>query len=292
MYENNRCLPNACCGTDECASVPSAAAAERYEPQWLNDPSQPYIFHFNNYGIMPHWHENIELLRFHGSASVICDREEYDVDAESIAVFGFNALHASPRRSSVKHNCLIIDTDYLAKNGIDVSTLKFQCVIRDKRFFELFENIEREVRYARGGDTFGDAGVKAAILALAVELCRRYSHPVDTERTRGSSMVKRAIGYIKVHYSEPLSIDMLAERVNVSKYYFCREFHSETGYTVVKYINNLRCREAERLLCDTKFTISEAARMCGFENVSYFTRTYKSVIGKTPTETRMGRNGE
>ncbi|MBQ8552083.1 MAG: helix-turn-helix transcriptional regulator [Clostridia bacterium] len=290
MYENElsctACTEDNGCECAEPGANKSLSSVIRYEQHKLSDPSQPYLFHLGNCGIMPHWHENIEILYFHGDASVICDRKEYAVCEHDIAVFGFNALHASPINGDTKHDCLIIDTDFLARNGIDVSTLRFQCVIRDESFAALFKNVEREVKLARDGDAFGDAAVKAAILTLAVELCRAYSGREDNERVRGS-VIKRAIGYIKSHYDEPLTVDRLAENVNVSKYYFCREFHSETGYTVVRYINNLRCREAERLLRDTGCSIGEVARMCGFENMSYFTRTYKSIIGKTPTETRM-----
>ena len=83
-----------------------------------------------------------------------------------------------------------------------------------------------------------------------------------------------------------MSVDEIADHVKMSKYYFCREFRRETGYTVVRYINNVRAREAERLLKQTDAPVQEIARSCGYENLSYFTRTFKSVTGKTPSETR------
>ena len=259
-----------------------------YEPHILTDPSKPYFFHLCNTGIIPHWHENIEILYFHGDASVICDREEYAVKDRDIAVIGSNALHASPRCGDTVHDCLIIDSDFLSRNGIDISGLKFRCVVRDEKIEALFLHVCEEMKCAGSGDVFSTAAVKAAILTLAVELCRGYSLADDGNKARGGA-VKRAIGYIKSHFDEPLSVDAVASTVNVSKYYFCREFHSETGLTVVRYINNLRCREAQKLLCDEKYTISEIARMCGFENVSYFSRIYKQIIGETPTKTRSSQ---
>ena len=52
------------------------------------------------------------------------------------------------------------------------------------------------------------------------------------------------------------------------------------------YINNLRCREAERMLRSGEETVGEVARRCGFDNLSYFTRTFRAVVGKTPSELR------
>lgn len=261
-----------------------------YEPHKINDPSQPYFFHLGNSGFMPHWHENIEILYFHGDASVICDKKEYSVSAGDLAIIGSNSLHASSKSYDTKHDCLIVDSAFLAWGGIDVASLRFDCVVRDAEMSDLFCRVAREVGLLGGDDAFGSAAVMAAILTLSVELCRKYSHKVDNDRARGS-VVKRAIGYIKSHYDKSFSIEDIAEAVNVSKYYFCREFHSETGYTVVRYINNLRCREAERLLFANNYSVSEIARMCGFENMSYFTRTYKSIIGKTPSQTRNEGKG-
>jgi len=289
MY--NPCDMSECdceCESTKSAKKPESKPIKRYEPHIMTDPSQPYFFHVSNRSIIPHWHENIEILYFHGNSTVICDREEYTVREHDIAIMGSNALHASPRCGDTTHDCLIIDTDFLARSGINVSNLKFKCVVSDKEIEELFVKVGREVKLAREGDAFGAAAVQAAILTLAAEICRRYSQSDEGGRARAGA-VKRAIGYIKSHFDEPLTVDKIAESVNVSKYYFCREFHSETGYTVVRYINNLRCREAQKLLYEGKLSIGEIARLCGFENVSYFSRMYKQIIGETPTQTRSNK---
>lgn len=269
------------CTSEEKVSLPERT--EKYEAHNITDPSQPYYFHFGNIGIMPHWHENIEILRFHDDSVVVCDREEYSVGRNNIAVVNQNSLHASPRRDGVKHDCLIVDTDFLMKSGIDVSSIRFDAVVDDVNITALFDKVEKEVSSARAGARFGSAAARAAILSLVVELCRSYSRMAEqNEKTRGGA-VKKAIGYIKSHLDERLTVDMIAGKVNVSKYYFCREFHRETGFTVIRYINNLRCRAARELLMEGKYSISEVARMCGFENASYFSRIYKNTIGTPPS---------
>ena len=109
----------------------------------------------------------------------------------------------------------------------------------------------------------------------------------DTDRRHSPRETERLRQLRAIRLSEPLTVDEIADHVKVSKYYFCQEFHKETGYTVVKFINNLRCREAEKLLRGSEYTVSEIARMCGFENLSYFTRTFKSIVGCTPSALRM-----
>lgn len=258
--------------------------AHHYEPHIMPNPSKPYYFHWHNRYALPHWHENIEILYMCCDHTVRNEREEYPVKAGDVVVFGSNTIHAVPSTADRFYDCLIVSGRFLADNDIHPSHLRFECVVRDEQAAELFRAVANEVRQEE--HPFKAAAVKAAILALVVYLCRHHSAPDDGSGAHGDA-VKSAIGYITDHLSEPMSIDEIAEYAKVSKYYFCREFHRETGFTVIRYINNLRCREAERLLRGSEHTVGEISRMCGFENLSYFTRTFRSVVGCTPSEIRM-----
>ena len=176
-----------------------------------------------------------------------------------------------------------IDSKFAEDNDLPLTVLQFDGIVRDIESLRLFAAVREAIG---SGEPFAAGAAKAAILALAVHLCRHHSHPAPEHHPHRDS-VRQAIGYIHSHYAGPITIDELAAFVKVSKYYFCREFHKETGYTVVKFINNLRCREAEKLLRGSEYTVGEIARMCGFENLSYFTRTFKSVVGCTPSALRM-----
>lgn len=264
---------------------------DHYEAHVVPNPSYPFIYHRANAYAMPHWHENIEILYSHGNGGVICDRESYEVQEHDIIVFNSNTLHAVPEFEGVTHACLIVDGAFLERCDIVPEKIKFNCVVRDPEVSAAFLRVAEEVEAMRAGEPYGPAGVKAAILDLVVRLCRDHSISATDGKTRVDG-IKRAIGYIKANFDEALTVEKIASAVNMSKYYFCREFHRETGLTVVKYINNLRCREAEKLLHRGKYTVSEVARMCGFENLSYFTRTYKSIIGCTPSDSRAKTDAE
>ena len=81
---------------------------------------------------------------------------------------------------------------------------------------------------------------------------------------------------------EKITMDDVAKFVNISKYHFCRQFRKETGYTVVGYINLLRCTKAEKLILHKGFSVSQAAIACGFDNVPYFSRTFGKIMGYLP----------
>ncbi len=263
-----------------------------YEKHIVPDPSKPYIFHKrrSTQYFLPHWHENIELLRFYGGSRVICDREVYTVKPGDIAIFSSNALHSIPQESAADYECLIVNSSFLSENNIDPASLSFKCVISDSSATELFEKAVEEIGATESGLPFGAAGAKAAILTLMVFLCRGWSKTISVRET--GSIVRRAIGYINSNLTSNMTIDEIADNTTVSKYYLCREFRRETGFTVVRYINDLRCREAERMLRGSDATVSEIARSLGYDNLSYFTRTFKSITGKKPSELRQSQAKE
>ena len=102
-----------------------------------------------------------------------------------------------------------------------------------------------------------------------------------------NKMIADAIEYLNTHFSEPITVDEICESVGFSKYYFCRKFKAVTGKTVVDYINFLRCVNARRLIQSGQYNVSESAYMSGFNNLSYFSKTYIKHIGHSPSEEKQ-----
>ena len=88
--------------------------------------------------------------------------------------------------------------------------------------------------------------------------------------------------YIRSNFTKKLSLDNIAIYVGISKYHLCREFKTLTGNTIIEFINTLRCTEAKRLI-EKGMRVSEAAYTCGFDNLSYFSRTFQHIIGHEPS---------
>ncbi|MDF2158860.1 AraC family transcriptional regulator [Algoriphagus sp. CAU 1675] len=83
-----------------------------------------------------------------------------------------------------------------------------------------------------------------------------------------------------------ISLEEAAATANMSKEAFCRFFKLRTRKTFTQYINQLRISEAQKLLEETDLGIAEIAFRVGFENLSYFNRSFRRVTGKTPREFR------
>ena len=90
------------------------------------------------------------------------------------------------------------------------------------------------------------------------------------------------IVFIHENYMNQLKVDDLALSSNMSKGHFIRKFHAEIGQTPIEYINQYRIYKASKLLETTNQNVTEAALNCGFNNISYFIKLFKSTVGLSP----------
>lgn len=92
----------------------------------------------------------------------------------------------------------------------------------------------------------------------------------------------RVIRYLNNNIDSDVSLDTLAKRFFVSKYYLCRAFKKHNGVSVHGYINRKRIMYAKQLI-DSGETASGAAYKVGFGDYSAFYRAYVKILGRSPT---------
>ena len=100
--------------------------------------------------------------------------------------------------------------------------------------------------------------------------------------------------YIEQHYSQPLTLTQLADKVNLTDSYFSKLFKEETGKNYREYLTERRMEEARNLLMDENMNISEIAEAVGYNNTRYFSRLFETQTGVKPSEYRrlyLHRNG-
>lgn len=120
-------------------------------------------------------------------------------------------------------------------------------------------------------------------IVLLLSVATRESIPRD-EGELGARVIK----YLNEHISKDLSLDKLAKRFFVSKYYLCRAFKSHNGISIHGYINQKRVMYAKQLI-ESGETASAAAYRVGFGDYSAFYRAYIKLIGRSPTSQETGK---
>ena len=263
-----------------------------YETHSIEGRSLPVIFHADTVkqtlSSIPNWHENIELLCFIGGEGCIrIDSEVYDVRAGDIAVIGPEMLHSVTSDGEVRYHCLIIDNSFMLENGINARELDFTRVIKDAALYESFIRLASELSsLQRSTDKFAVAHARYSVLGIIISLCRTYSSKRSEEKisdkSNSTDAIREIIHYLRAHLCG-VTLDEIADHVGMSKYYMSREFKRVTGTTIFEYLNIRRCKCAKNMLLSGA-KVTEAAASCGFDNLSYFSRTFKRYMGALPSE--------
>ena len=107
-------------------------------------------------------------------------------------------------------------------------------------------------------------------------------HPILSEDSR----ISRIIKYINENYAYITSMEDVADRFFISKYYMCRIFKETIGVSFVSYLNTIRIKAACDLLKSEDIYLSEVAIRCGFNSTPYFCKVFKDEKGVSPTEYR------
>ena len=99
-----------------------------------------------------------------------------------------------------------------------------------------------------------------------------------------SVLIAKQMGFATAILCGPKTkIQKIAQENNISKSYLVHEFKRYTGKTVVEYINDLRCLNAQSLI-KNGISVSTAGLSSGFDNLSYFSRTYKKYMSSLPSK--------
>lgn len=146
----------------------------------------------------------------------------------------------------------------------------------------LLESLNRESNSEDYGSDLLRESLLTQLLVTINRLLARHGSQLD-EDTRMNRVVSQVINYVNLHYSEPLSLDLLAEKFYVSKFHLSHEFNRQVGTSLYRYIQRKRLLIARQLLAKGQRP-SEVCTACGFSDYTGFYRAFKSEYGISPRE--------
>jgi len=100
-----------------------------------------------------------------------------------------------------------------------------------------------------------------------------------------------ALAFIEAHFDEPLSLDDVSSACGMSRFHFARIFKAHTGSPFKTFLNQRRIRRAKELLEHREMSITETCFEAGFNDLSYFDRTFQRLEGMTPSAYRALHRG-
>lgn len=137
-------------------------------------------------------------------------------------------------------------------------------------------------------------GYQTMLLSRFTELVVYLSRHYDTQEKgmEGNHLMHlaNAISYMEDHYLEPLTLEEIAGKSNISVRHLNRIFRSYYQMTPIAYMLTLRLERACSLLKHSSLTITQISYECGFNDSNYFTRQFRKAYKVSPKVYRQNHN--
>ncbi len=242
-----------------------------------------------------HWHPEYEIIRIlDGSFQLTVDGFATHANQGDILFIQGGMPHGGVPEDCI-YECLVFDMRLLLSNN-KLCNKQIQRIINQEVTIhlqhhngpDLLKETARDLFCAMGeckpGYEFITQGTLFKLIGMLLE-ARAYT--VNTEPSASSQQIKRfkdVLNYIEEHYTDAISLEDMASAACLSPRYFCRFFRKMTQYTPTEYLNYYRIEAACEQLAEMKYSITEVALNCGFNDISYFIKSFRKAKGVTPKQ--------
>lgn len=253
-------------------------------------PSHP------RYQMSYHWHIEYEIIRIvEGELDLTVDAKEICARKGDIVFLQEGVLHGGIPHQCI-YECIVFNLSSLLKHET-VCKQPLQMIINQEyTITNLYPAADDEFHMLVNGlcDTLKSKyiGYELSVLGSLYQLfsciLKNHLYKQDSKRSKQNTkrilQLKNAIELIETSYGDCLTLEDLSTAAGMNSKYFCRFFHEMTHRTPIDYLNYYRIECACIQLATTDHTITEVALTCGYNDVSYFIKTFKKYKGITPKQ--------
>ncbi len=245
----------------------------------------PFTSHrISNYSFSPHLHNQFEIVYvLSGSCSISIDYISYTVTVGNLILIFPYQIHSFYNTNNCELIVQIFNTEFAPEfiPHLDKSIPKFPLLetIPTDCADAIFK---AEHYYINQANPHIIHSYTTLYMSFLYELFQFKPAPVSDYH----SILHTLLLYIDTHFTETLTLDLLARELHVTKYYISRIFSQKLHTSFTDYVNHLRIENAIHLLQNTDFPIYDIAHECGFECERTFYRAFKKEMNVTPLQFR------
>ncbi|WP_256604227.1 AraC family transcriptional regulator [Sphingobacterium multivorum] len=255
-----------------------------------------------------HYHEEYELnmiLNASGAQRVVGDRIEEIGDCELVLTgpnlphgwFNHNCRSKNIVEVTVQWNKDLFSDQFLNKNQLNFIKRMLQISSFGIKFSKsTIQSIAPEILNLHKTVGF-DSVIKLMLILRDLSVSKDTELLVEGDMLLDKSLNFRsrrldvAFDYMNKNFSKLISLNDIAELVNMSEVSFSRFIKKRTGKTFIDNLNEIRLGHATRMLIETSNTVAEICYLCGFNNISNFNRAFKRKKNCTPSAYRLNFSG-
>lgn len=264
-----------------------------------------------------HWHEEAELLYFHGGDYHLeINMERFHIDSECIFFVNPGELHHISAKGSLKdlETAIVFDNNILKFDTVDAGEIQIispllggaliypRCIPCSHEVFPYIRGEILSVLHSAnlslnppqpGEKMISDFPpssqlfIKASLLKI-LALLSEYQLLVSRGQgyDKRVESLKSALSYIQSNYQKKIYIRDLAQLTGMNEQYFCRFFKKAIGKSPMEYLNAYRIKKSIHLLEETSLPIIDVCMESGFNNLGNFMREFRKYTDTTPLRYR------
>ena len=173
--------------------------------------------------------------------------------------------------------------------GAEVDKILASCSLRDETVYDagVSENIINDFQRLFDNFIYRDSCLQPATASILMLLLVRLSRSAGSQQKKkaeaGPERLSRSLAYIHKHYSQPITVQKLAELEHLSTSRYSALFRSCMGQSPQSFIIDMRLRIAIELLSQTDLTVKQVAHTVGYTDQLYFSRLFRARKGVPPS---------
>ncbi len=253
----------------------------------------------SRYEMVSHWHTEFEIIKIKkGRLDIKLNNKNIRaVEGDVVLVCPESVHGATPLEC--EYECIDFGLDYLSVycegcchffDGLIHGEYIIDEVItpRRKSIYDVVERLFDLMKKKSKGYKFKVIGALYQLFGEIVDE-HIYFHIIDgAEVTENKSVqkLKTVLSYMRENYDKSITLSDMANAADMSPKYLCYFFKEMTQKTPVEYLTTYRIEKASRKLINTGMSVTEIAFACGFNDLSYFIKTFKEYKGITPSKYR------
>lgn len=250
-----------------------------------------------------HWHDEMELIYIKkGRGTITVDFTQYTVSAGTIALIIPGQLHSIEQfeHESMEYENIIFHPGILVTKKTDTSNTDILAPLLSGKlsvpllytpefpyYKEIAACIDANDEISRTNPPGYQLFIKSQLFMLFFILANKCLLKEHAKKDYKSlEKMKLILKYVENHYMDKITIEDIADEVGLSQSHFMKYFKNTMGTSFIEYLNEYRLTMASRLLVSSDSSILDIAAEVGYENLSYFNRTFKKRFEMTPREYR------
>lgn len=267
-----------------------------------DDPFSTY--HIQNEGqsfqIPVHWHDELEIIYVKsGFLTVNISGENYiGKPGDAFVVSPGNLHFMGSQTGTVDYFTFLFPLKYIAFRSDDMLDDKLIEPLNSGHLMispEIKDTVKEQCEQLAGvyaaeidkseSKITSQIRKKIILLQFIHELWKK-GFIVENDTTGRNTVEKEMVSYIQQNYTGKILLREFGEQFHLSEKYISRYFKEHFHITLSQYVTYLRLEHAKQMLQETDISVTEVAMQSGYQNISYFIRSFKKTYGVSPLKYR------